>query len=598
MPAQNKKISDERRFSAKVTLPGGKLRDLEWTAGSLADLTGKRREYHASRSVSALLNSTDICSDGGNVRFKCIRGPIGDGKSVGCCMYIVKKAQEQVVLDIFDPDEPGVRKKIRWSKCAIVRHTFKALEETTIETWNQWFGDKTVWTKNPYCGRYEELLDDGTLCRIDFVCYASESRNILSDLDSLELTMAWVNEACYTPYTVVSKLYSRLKRFNPAPMAGVDLKTYHIVMDTNAPPETNWWHDMEVVKKPSGWLFIVCPPAMLREVDPATGAVKFVPNNIENAKKHNRRPAENVREIDGGYHRGMSYWSDLAGVLTDDEFKRKVLNEFGTSIDGQGVWVSYDPARHRLPDRDMPIQRGMTVAIGLDLGRTPAASIAQMGPDGVVYVKREATTWDPRLNNGRGGLAHMDVGTFWERKLRPVLVETFGYPGIKTVCFADPAGKNFNEVVSISAIDLLRSKGLDVLPCDKVQPAASGIRDITEGNNVGIRVQCVEEALKQGLVKVSDSCTMLCEALSGKYCYPKRRAASSDGSEQYGDSPDKNDWSHIADSFQYLCLALFKGAVDYSRPVEYMCCQDGFGEWGNPVGAALTSTSGIDFGCL
>ena len=166
------------------------------------------------------------------------------------------------------------------------------------------------------------------------------------------------------------------------------------------------------------------------------------------------------------------------------------------------------------------------------------------------------------------------------------------------MCFADPAGKNFNEVVSISAIDLLRSKGLDVLPCDKVQPATFGIRDITEGNKVGIRVQCVEEALKQGLIKVSDSCTMLCEALSGKYCYPKRRAASSDGSEQYGDTPDKNDWSHISDSLQYLCLALFKGAVDYSRPVEYMGNSDQFGFGGHELGAPLSATCGIDFGCV
>lgn len=180
------------------------------TVGSGEDLTEKRRAYNASRTGSAFLMSYD---DG--VFFKCVRGPIGNGKSVLMCMYIVHKSQQQDVDVVREKD--GTVHKVRWSKWLIVRHTFKALEETTIETWNQWFGDKTRWVSNPFEGRYEDYGPDGILVRIDFVCLASESKNIMNDLQSLELSGAWINEAVQCPYRVVARVFSRLKRFNPNP---------------------------------------------------------------------------------------------------------------------------------------------------------------------------------------------------------------------------------------------------------------------------------------------------------------------------------------------------------------------------------------------
>ena len=530
-------------------------------AGASEALDARRKTYAASRTGSAFLTSFD---DG--ISFKCIRGPIGDGKSVLMCFYIVKKSHTQIALDV---TENGVKKRIRWSKWLIARHTFKALQETTIETWNQWFGDRTRWKKNPgLVGRYEEELPDGTICRIDFICHALESPNIINDLQSLELSGAWINEATQTTLKIVGRVYSRLKRFNPVPGLKDGPRPFHVIMDTNSPNETNWWYRKEVVEQPAGWMFFVCPPAVLQEKDSATGKFVYVPNDVEHARKHGRRPAENVREIDGGYHQGMGYWMDMISSLDDDDIRTLLMNQFGLTVSGQGVFAaSWDNARHRFKPSDHPFERGMAVLIGLDLGRTPAAAIGQMGTDGVLRVKRAVTTWNQRLNNGAGGLERMDVGQFWEERLRPVLTNDFGYPSCRHVCFTDPAGKNYNEVVSISAVERLVSMGLNAIPCDKVRAYSSDVRDITEGNNVEIRIACVDELLRRGYLQVADgdACKMVLEGFNGKYCYRKMRAGS-DGAERYDDKPDKNDWSHIMDGVQYLCLGATKGATDYSRP--------------------------------
>ena len=556
-------------------------------AGASETLDARRKTYSASRTGSAFLTSFD---DG--ISFKCIRGPIGDGKSVLMCFYIVKKSHTQIALDV---TENGVKKRIRWSKWLIARHTFKALQETTIETWNQWFGDRTRWKKNPgLVGRYEEELPDGTLCRIDFICHALESPNIINDLQSLELSGAWINEATQTTLKIVGRVYSRLKRFNPVPGLKEGPRPFHVIMDTNSPNETNWWYRKEVVEQPAGWMFFVCPPAVLQERDPKTGKFYYVPNDVEHALKHGRRPAENVREIDGGYHQGMGYWMDMISSLDDDDIRTLLMNQFGLTIAGQGVHAaswSNERNRYRLPEGTPVFEPGLPLLMGMDLGRTPACVIGQMGTDGVLRFKRTVTTWNPRLNNGAGGLERMDVGQFWEELLRPVLINEFGYPRCRHICFADPAGKNYNEVFSISAIDRLTSLGLNVIPCDKVEAYSSDRADITQGNNVEIRIACVDDLLRKGKLQVLDceGNKMILEGFNGKYCYRKMRSTA-DGAERYDDKPDKNDWSHCMDAGQYLCLGATKGAADYSKP---SCPVNGSGYFD-----VSAFDFGIDFGCV
>ena len=56
-----------------------------------------------------------------------IRGPVGSGKSVTCCMEIMRKAVNQA------PNSAGVR-RTRW---AVIRNTNPQLKTTTIKTWRE-----------------------------------------------------------------------------------------------------------------------------------------------------------------------------------------------------------------------------------------------------------------------------------------------------------------------------------------------------------------------------------------------------------------------------------------------------------------------------
>ena len=57
--------------------------------------------------------------------FRGIRGPVGSGKSVACCIEIIKTAITQ------EKSEDGIRKS-RW---AVIRNTNPQLKTTTIKTW-------------------------------------------------------------------------------------------------------------------------------------------------------------------------------------------------------------------------------------------------------------------------------------------------------------------------------------------------------------------------------------------------------------------------------------------------------------------------------
>ena len=66
--------------------------------------------------------------------FRGIRGPVGSGKSVSCCIELFRRALLQ------KKNEQGIRKS-RW---AVIRNTNPQLRTTTIKTWLDWFPED-VW---------------------------------------------------------------------------------------------------------------------------------------------------------------------------------------------------------------------------------------------------------------------------------------------------------------------------------------------------------------------------------------------------------------------------------------------------------------------
>ena len=67
-----------------------------------------------------------------DVFFRGLRGPVGSGKSVSCCVEIFRRALQQEKA----PDGK------RYSRWAVIRNTNPQLKTTTIKTWLDWFPEE------------------------------------------------------------------------------------------------------------------------------------------------------------------------------------------------------------------------------------------------------------------------------------------------------------------------------------------------------------------------------------------------------------------------------------------------------------------------
>lgn len=134
---------------------------------------------------------------------RALLGPIGSGKSVACCMEMMRRACEQ------EPFE-GVRRS-RW---AVIRNTYRELVDTTIKTFEDWFPRELghfrqmdmQWTM-------KRRLADGTKVELEVLYRALDRPDDIKKLLSLELTGAWINEAREVPKPVLDMLQGRVGRY-------------------------------------------------------------------------------------------------------------------------------------------------------------------------------------------------------------------------------------------------------------------------------------------------------------------------------------------------------------------------------------------------
>lgn len=477
----------------------------------------------------------------GSYEFKGIRGGVGSGKSVACCWDIRTKGEMQPAADVPDPCSDGKFHKVRWSCWLVGRQTLPQLKNTTIPTWMQWFGQDTHLVESiPAHARYEapSMHNDGTWCRIDLKFYAMDSKNINDDLPSLEISGAWINEACQVDWEKIHTVNTRVGRFQP--VKGVMLNSFGVIMDTNPPSENNWWYRKEQIEREKGFLWFVQPPAMIktRGLD---GKVMYIDNDARNAKRYGILPAENVKNLKGGF---QYYRKQLVGA-TEDKIKRLVLNQYGTSADGMPIYPEWNPDIHAKED-ELPFFKGIPLICGTDFGRTPSMVFCQMGPDGIFRVLDELTT------------ENMSIDQFVKECARPKLVERFGWPGCQVVNFADPAGLAKGQNYNTTCIDVLNMNGIPTRPSPDIR------------NDFNVRRDAVGDLLRQIYKGVpafqiqKSRCKALVKGFNGWYCY-KRMRSGSDDSERYAEGPDKtNPYSHPHDALQYAVLGATRSGVDFS----------------------------------
>jgi hypothetical protein len=450
-----------------------------------------------------------------NTFFRGIRGPVGSGKSVGCCVEVFRRA-------LMQEKGPDGKRKSRW---AIIRNTNPQLRTTTIKTWLDWFPEND-WGKFTWSVPYTHMIKKGDI-ELEVIFLALDRPEDVKKLLSLELTGIWINEAREIPKSIIDACTMRVGRY-PSMRDGGPSWT-GVIADTNAPEEDHWWPIMsgevpipdhipreqaKMLVKPHNWKFFTQPAGML-EVKGESGEVDaYKPNPL----------AENRKNM------MQSYYPNLIQGKTKSWIDVYVMNKLGTIQDGKPVYPMFAAEAH-VALEEIPIAAGLPVYVGLDFGLTPAAAIGQK-VRGKWLIQSEIVAID------------MGIVRFAE-VLRNELATRFAAAG-ETIIYGDPAGDFRAQTDESTPFHILRGAGLKAFP--------------THSNSPDLRIEAVASQLTKMVegkpaFLIDRRCSTIIKGFEGAYSYKRMEVSG----ERYSDKPDKNMYSHVHDALQYLLLGAGEG---------------------------------------
>jgi len=288
-------------------------------------------DYSALPTISQMHHSEAL--------IKGVRGPVGSGKTVGCCWEIVRLAMRQA------PCKDGVR----YTKFAMIRNTYPELLSTTLETWEQWFGQYCQTRRSaPIESRMRMELKDKTSIDIWLLFLALDVPADVKKVKSLEVTGAFINEASEVGRWVLTKCFERRGRY-PPPAWGIPPNWAGVIMDTNSCDDDHWWYLAAEEEKNQGWEFFSQPPALLKFPNtikkPAEEMLanfyKANPNFPEHLKQKVVRDfqkniyiANPMAENANNLPLGFDYWLDQVPGKPLDEITVYILNDPGSRLEG------------------------------------------------------------------------------------------------------------------------------------------------------------------------------------------------------------------------------------------------------------------------
>tara|TARA_R110002020_G_scaffold170300_1_gene359818 strand:- start:4378 stop:5907 length:1530 start_codon:yes stop_codon:yes gene_type:complete len=446
--------------------------------------------------------------------FRGIRGPVGSGKSVSCCIEIFRRALLQ------KKNDQGVRKS-RW---AVIRNTNPQLRTTTIKTWLDWFPED-VWGNFAWSVPYTHRIIKNDL-DIEVIFLALDRPEDVKKLLSLELTGVWVNEARELPKSIIDACTMRVGRFPSMREGGASW--YGVIADTNAPEEDHWWAIMSgdvpvpdhisrdealMLVKPDNWSFHTQPPAM-KEIKENGVTTRYDPAELAENKK-------NLTE---------KYYSNIIRGKTKGWIDVYVLNKLGSIEEGKPVYPNFKEELHSSKEQ-LELNPNQPIWIGVDFGLTPAAIFGQRTVTGRWHIVNELVCFD------------MGVIRFSEL-LRNDLAKY--YKGYEVMIYGDPAGDFRSQTDERTPFQIMRQQGLNALPAPS--------------NDVALRIEAVDAALsrlldgKPGFL-IDRKCVNLKKGFNGGYHYRRLQVSG----DRYDEKPLKNRYSHVHDALQYLMMGAGEG---------------------------------------
>lgn len=449
-----------------------------------------------------------------NSFFRGIRGPVGSGKSVACCIEVFRRALAQKK----SPD--GIRK----SRVAIIRNTNPQLRTTTMKTWLDWFPEKEFGKMN-WSPPYTHRIKVGDL-DLEVIFLALDRPEDVKKLLSLELTFLFFNEAREIAKPIIDAGTMRVGRYPSMKDGGPTW--YGVIADTNAPDEDHWWSVMSgevpppdhlskeeimMLVKPDNWKFFVQPAGMLE--------IKNTNKEVENYEINKK--AENLKNI------RRDYYDSIVKGKTKSWIDVYVMNKLGSIEDGKPVYKDFSMdvhvAKEPIPVAEVPYY------VGIDFGLTPACVFAQQ-------IRGRWLIIDEIVARDMGMVKFSEI-------LRQMIQGKYGKIPIAKI-IGDPAGDYRAQTDESTPFQIMRGAGI------KAYPAPS--------NDVSLRIEAVNSPLtrltegKSGML-IDKNCKHLIKGFLGGYQYKRLQVSG----ERYTDKPDKNDYSHVHDALQYLLLGAGEG---------------------------------------
>jgi hypothetical protein len=423
-----------------------------------------------------------------------IKGPIGSGKTTTAIMKLISNALTQPV---------GRLSGARQRRTAIIRNTYVELRTTTIKSWFQWVPqDLGRWqSEGPPTHFLSATLADKTRLDWEVMFLALDSDEDMRKLLSLELSDAYVNEAREISKEMIQAIQGRLKRYPRR--AEVDPPhRAQVICDTNPPDTEHWIYSSFEMGLDTKWRLHSQPSGLSAD-------------------------AENLSNLPG------DYYTALAEEHPADYVQVYVKGGYGYRRDGEPVFPEYDDSRH-CAAKPIPFDPHLPVVIGADGGLTCAATIMQPAPNGQRRALLEVV---PPGQAGPG---------FFSQLLNEALAELGVRDMTRVRAYADPS--------SDTGADTARG---DSTWMQAVAQQTGIVFQAAPSNELHPRLEAVRQGLtymidgRTPATLISPRCPVLRKAFASGYRYRKLRHAHGIAVDA---KPDKNEFSHVMDAWQYANL--------------------------------------------
>lgn len=454
--------------------------------------------YNAPPTVSKFIRST--------AKVSFIKGPIGSGKSVGCCMKIMRIAMQQ------EPNKDGIRA----TRHIVVRNTRDQLKDTTLKTWMQWFPDRSAlgyWKETERTFFLDFVPADGIRVKAEVLFRALDDPADVAKVLSLESTTFWFNECREIDRTIVENCIGRVGRYPSQAERPEIIHKDHwptfvgVFGDTNAPELDSYWYNV-----------FEHLPVDEDDLESVLECETF------SQPAGDSPDAENLENLRSDYY-------SRAG-RSEEWFKTMVQVQYAMSLKGRPVYMASLKERH-IRNITHRIDLIAPVIVGLDTARNPGAAFGQF-IDGRIKIQREATAFD------------MGAKNFIKLKMKPII--RLFYPNNPIIFVYDPSSTRKDNTDDNSWVKELRK---NFPPEDGFYHRPGCTNDPKQ------RILAVDDALRDWpdgapFISFDQSCKWCIEGLRSKYRYVRIKGADN----RMQDKPEKNKWSHIVEALQYLVMFL------------------------------------------